>query len=111
MPVASQISSLIRQLCSEGGFDSSGIAAVRGEDVPELAYFEQWIEQGRAGEMEYLKQRDEQGRLKRAALNRAAPWAKSVIVVARNFNAPQPYSTELPDRRRGWISRYAWTTD
>src|SRR5215467_9278009 len=97
VPVASAISSLINRLCSEAGFDSSGVAAVRGEDLPELAYFEQWIAQGRAGEMEYLKQRDEQGRLKRGALDRAAPWAKSVIVVARNFNAPHPYSTELPD--------------
>ncbi len=111
MPIAFQISSLIRRLCSESGFDSSGIAAVRGEDLPELAYFEQWIEQGRAGEMEYLKQRDDQGRLKRAALDRAAPWARSVIVVARNFNAPRPYSTESPNPRRGWISRYAWSAD
>ena len=111
MPGISEISLLLRRLCSEAGFDSSGIAAVRAEDWPELGYFEQWIAQGRAGEMEYLKQRDEQGRLKRASLGRAAPWAKSVVVAARNYNAPHPYSTESADPARGWISRYAWTAD
>src|SRR5947209_16864636 len=82
MPVASDISALVRQFCSEAGFEASGVAAVRPEDLPELAYFERWIEEGRAGEMEYLKKRDEQGRLKRSSLEYAAPWAKSVIVVA-----------------------------
>ena len=105
------ISSAIHRLCSQAGFDSSGVAAVRAEDWPELAYFEQWIAQGRAGEMEYLKQRDDRGRLKRGSLDRTAPWAKSVIVVARNYNAPQPYSTDCSDPARGWISRYAWTSD
>src|SRR5215470_4590184 len=85
--VATDISALIRQLCRDAGFDASGVAAVRPEDLPELAYFEQWVEEGRAGEMDYLKKRDEQGRLKRGALDRAAPWARSVTVVACNYNA------------------------
>jgi epoxyqueuosine reductase len=111
MLAGNQIAALIRQICLEAGFDSSGVAAVRAEDVPELTYFKQWIEQGRAGEMEYLKQRDQHGRLKRASLERAVPWARSVIVVAKNYNAPQAYSTEATEPGRGWISRYAWTAD
>jgi epoxyqueuosine reductase len=55
-----------------------------------------------------MKARDEQGRLKREALRNAAPWARSVIVCALNYNTAQPYSTEVNDRERGWISRYAW---
>ena len=99
----------IKQLALDAGFDAAGIAGVRAEDLPELAYFEEWIERGHAGEMEYLKKRDEQGRLKRASLDRAAPWAKSVIVCAVNYNAPFPYSTEFSGPDRGWISRYAWS--
>ncbi|MGH9650896.1 MAG: tRNA epoxyqueuosine(34) reductase QueG, partial [Terriglobales bacterium] len=74
----------------------------------ELAYFPEWIASGRAGEMEYLKARDEHGRLKRAAVRHAAPWARSVVVCALNYNTGQPYSTERSDPARGWISRYAW---
>lgn len=99
----------MKQLARQAGFDAAGIAGVRAEDLPELAYFEEWIERGHAGEMEYLKKRDEQGRLKRGALDRTAPWAKSVIVCAANYNAPFPYSTELNDPQHGWISRYAWS--
>ena len=102
-------SGLVKRLALQAGFDAAGIAGVRAEDLPELAYFEGWIERGHAGEMEYLKRRDEQGRLKRAALDRAAPWAKSVIVCALNYNPPHPYSTDLYDSERGWISRYAWS--
>ncbi len=78
------------------------------ETLRELAYFPEWIAAGRAGEMNYMKARDELGRLKRAALRHAAPWARSVVVCALNYNTDQPYSTECPDAARGWISRYAW---
>ena len=113
MPAFSATSDLIRNLAGQAGFEAAGVAGVRPEDLPELAYFEEWIERGHAGEMEYLKKRDEQGRLKRAALDRAAPWAKSVIVCALNYNAPHPYSTEFAVEehapQHGWISRYAWS--
>jgi epoxyqueuosine reductase len=61
--------------------------------------------------MKYLEARDEQGRLKRASLAHAAPWARSVVVCAINYNTAQPYSTQVPDedaQGRGWISRYSW---
>jgi epoxyqueuosine reductase len=87
MPVTAT-SQLIRDFALRAGFDAAGIAGVRAEDLPELEYFEKWIERGYAGEMDYMKKRDEQGRLKRGALDRAAPWARSVIVCARNYNAP-----------------------
>src|SRR6267154_828179 len=58
--------------------------------------------------MKYLEARDDQGRLKRASITHAAPWARSVVVYAINYNTTQPYSTQTPDSGRGWISRYAW---
>ncbi|HZU21297.1 MAG TPA: tRNA epoxyqueuosine(34) reductase QueG [Terriglobales bacterium] len=109
MALHAMTSDSVKRLALEGGFDAAGVAGVRPEDRPELAYFEQWIEHGHAGEMEYLKKRDEYGRLKRAALDRAAPWAKSVIVCASNYNAAYPYSVECAESDRGWISRYAWS--
>ena len=100
------IAALVKQAAQESGFDLAGVAPVT--DAPELAHFAPWIEAGRAGEMHYMKARDEQGRLKREALRNAAPWARSVIVCALNYNTSQPYSTQVNDRERGWISRYAW---
>ncbi len=97
----------IKASAAELGFDLCGISPV-GE-FRELEYFPQWIAEGRAGEMDYLAKRNDEGQLKRAALANVAPWAKSVIVCAINYNSAHPYSTEVPDPTRGWISRYAWT--
>ena len=59
--------------------------------------FLDWIAAGHAGEMKYLESRDDQGELKRASLARVAPWAKSVIVCAINYNTAHPYSTQVHD--------------
>jgi epoxyqueuosine reductase len=105
---ASSLSALVKQAAYAAGFELAGVAPVSEDTLRELAYFPEWIAAGRAGEMEYLKARDQHGRLKRAALRHAAPWARSVVVCALNYNTDQPYSTECPDPARGWISRYAW---
>ena len=75
----------------------AGLAAVR--QFCELNVFPEWIADGRHGEMKYMEARDEAGELKRAALARVAPWARSVIVCAINYNTAQPYSTQT-DRRK-----------
>jgi epoxyqueuosine reductase len=100
------ITSVVTKAAKDAGFDLAGIAPV--EDSRELEYFPLWIADGHAGEMKYLSARDEQGRLKRASLAHGAPWARSVVVCAINYNTAQPYSTQMNDRDRGWISRYAW---
>ncbi len=97
----------VKHIARSQGFDLAGVSAV-GE-FRELAAFPEWIARGRAGEMKYLEARNERGELKRAALKNAAPWARSVIVCALNYNSAEPYSTELHDSSRGWISRYAWS--
>ena len=58
-----------------------------------------------------MEARDERGDLKRASLARVAPWARSVIVCAINYNTANPYSTQVHDPTRGWISRYAWSRE
>jgi epoxyqueuosine reductase len=104
-----QIADMTKQAALDAGFDLLGIAPVR--DFPELDHFPKWIADGHAGEMKYMEARDETGRLKRASLRSAVPWARSVIVCAMNYNTAQPYSTQLSDPQRGWISRYAWSRD
>jgi epoxyqueuosine reductase len=99
----------IKDLAREAGFDLCGVATVR--DFGELRAFPDWIANGHHGEMKYMEARDEAGQLKRAALARVAPWARSVIVCAINYNTAQPYSTQTAGSTRGWISRYAWSEE
>jgi len=102
----SEITTRIKSFALETGFDLAGIAPVR--DFPELEHFPAWVAAGHAGEMKYLEARDEFGTLKRSSLQTVAPWARSVIVCAINYNTAHPYSTQFKESERGWISRYAW---
>ncbi len=103
------LESIVKQAAHGAGFDLAGIAPAT--DSPELKAFPEWIAAGHAGEMKYMKSRDEQGALKRASLARVAPWARSVVVCAINYNTDHPYSTAMQDPTRGWISRYAWSRE
>jgi epoxyqueuosine reductase len=96
----------IKQFARDAGFDLCGIAPIR--QFGELASFPAWIASGHHGEMKYMESRDQAGELKRASLVRVAPWARSVIVCAVNYNTEQPYSTQSGNPSQGWISRYAW---
>jgi epoxyqueuosine reductase len=55
-----------------------------------------------------MEKRTEDGDLRRASAKNSASWARSVVICALNYNTANPYSTEVADSRRGWISRYAW---
>lgn len=98
--------------CSKSvGFNLCGVVSLNDESFEELAHFPGWIDDGRAGEMEYLKSRNESGELKRAHWKNAVPWARTAIVCALNYNSATPYSIENPDKSKGWIARYAWFAD
>jgi epoxyqueuosine reductase len=103
----------IAALAQEAGFSKAGIAPVPSPaekaDYPELGHFEPWIELGHAGEMQYLKRRDEANRLLRSSLRIAVPWVRSVIVCAANYNADAPKSIDPAAPQSAWIARYAWT--
>jgi epoxyqueuosine reductase len=101
------VSSELKKLALQAGFDLAGIAGVA--DTPEHRFFPNWIAQGNAGEMKYLEARNDSNDLKRASLANAAPWARSVLVCALNYNTDQPYSTHAGSPTQGWISRYAWS--
>jgi epoxyqueuosine reductase len=66
------VATLAGRSAREAGFDAAGVAGVRDAAGPdaaqEAARFTAWVEAGRAGEMEYLKRRDEAGTLIRSGL-------------------------------------------
>src|SRR5882757_3551710 len=109
----------LRERAAEAGFDAAGVASVGvinsapdpGDDTAQLDAdrFAAWVSAGRAGEMEYLKRRDEQGVLLRSGVQVAMPWARSVIVCALNYNAAGPLSIDSAFSGSGWIARYAWS--
>jgi epoxyqueuosine reductase len=114
----SDLPTRIKQCARAAGFDLCGIAPVR--DFAELRVFPAWIADGKHGEMKYMEARnnearnnDAAGELKRASLAGVAPWARSVIVCAINYNTAHPYSTQAQpeEASRGWISRYAWSRE
>src|SRR5882757_8125926 len=90
------------------GFDLAGIAALDTAEEQGSEYLEQWIAAGHAGEMDYLKRRNEDGALLRSQVQAAIPWARSVIVCAASYNAPGPLSIDPAPPSSGWIARYAW---
>ena len=104
----------LQKQAQHAGFDSAGVAAVdvaesgAGDQV-DAERFAAWVAAGRAGEMDYLKRRDEQGVLLRSAVQVAMPWARSVIVCALNYNASGPLSIDTASPDTGWIARYAWS--
>lgn len=98
----------VSEQARELGFDLCGVAPAYAFE--ELANYSAWLDRGYAGEMDYL--RDPRRCDPRAVLE----GARSLIVVALNYNSAQPYSTEQAgvqdrDALRGWISRYAWGDD
>jgi epoxyqueuosine reductase len=104
---------MVRGLALTEGFDLAEIASFRedsdsAEDL-EATRFTAWIEAGHAGEMEYLKRRDERGEMLRSRVRVAMPWARSILVCAMNYNAPGPRSTDKASADSGWIARYAWS--
>ena len=104
-------------LCDQArcvGFDLCGIAPVNNPAgiFEELQHLPEWLDRGHAGEMNYLRD------ARRADPSLAMDGARSIIVVALNYNSAYPYSTEAEaslrnnaDSPHGWISRYAWGDD
>jgi epoxyqueuosine reductase len=105
----------VRAAALREGFDVAGVgaapAAVDGDGKLTAERFTGWVEAGRAGEMEYLKRRNQAGELLRASARVAMPWARSVVVCAINYNGQGPRSVEPANADRGWIARYAWNGD
>lgn len=103
----------VQKQATDAGFDTAGIAGVYGAESEigqvDAQRFASWVDAGRAGEMEYLKRRNEQGVLLRSGVEVAMPWARSVVVCAVNYNGDGPRSIDPAEQNTGWIARYAWS--
>ena len=96
----------IKELAQACGFELAGITAAL--PIDDFDRFQAWRAEGMAGEMAYLT--DRRGDLRGDPRN-LLPEAKSVVCVGKLYNTDHPHSTEMTERKRGWISRYAWGAD
>jgi epoxyqueuosine reductase len=99
----------IRESALGAGFHLMGIAEATDGGSAEGKRFAAWVEAGHAGEMEYLKRRDEAGTLIRKGVRVAIPWARSVVVCALNYASEEVLSVDGAPSGAGWIGRYAWS--
>jgi len=74
MTFAEEIAQAAKLAATEAGFDLAGIAPVRPEDLPSSAPLFEWVDAGRAGEIEISGVTHGNGDLRRASAMNAAPW-------------------------------------
>ncbi len=96
----------IRELARACGFELAGVT--RASPTRDFTRYADWVADGFAGEMGYL--RDHRAALRDDARN-LLPAARSVICVGKIYNTPAPYSTSFDEPDRAWIARYAWGDD
>ena len=108
-PAPASLQQIVQRLALAAGFARGAIAPAGARESAHHEYFQQWIEQGHAGEMDYLKRRNAAGELVRSSLGAAVPWARSVIVCAAPYGGDAPRSIDPALNGAGWIARYAWS--
>ena len=99
------IAAQIKQRAREIGFDLVGIASA----LPSRwgGYLRDWLDQGQAGEMQYLANRVEERTQPQVYL----PGAQSVVCVAINYHVPLEAVPTEQRGRHGRIARYALGDD
>src|SRR5881296_1996739 len=95
----------VKRKALELGFDLVGIAPA--EPSPRRQYVRQWIDEGRAGSMDYMARRFEE----RTDPATYLPAARSVLCVAMNYHVPLEPPPEQEPRYYGRIARYALGDD
>ena len=95
----------IHQRATELGFELVGITPAAQSET--IARYRQWIKNGYAGKMDYLKRHLPL----KADVRQLLTEAKSVISLAMNYYTLDPPKALAGDPARGQISRYAWGDD
>ena len=101
----STLTQQIQARAHELGFERIGIIpAARSETI---ARYREWLENGYAGKMHYLKRHLPL----KTDVRQLLTEAKSVISLAMNYYTVEPPKAFATDPGRGQISRYAWGDD
>jgi epoxyqueuosine reductase QueG len=101
----------LRQWALEAGFHEAGVVALPYENAArDGARFEEWMQAGSAGTMDYLARANESGERLRKNIAIPFPWARTAIVCLASYHADQPRSTGPAPEGAGWIARYAWSS-
>ena len=101
----------VRDLALEAGFAEAGVVELpHPNQTRDASRYEDWVNAGRTGTMNYLTRTNEHGELVRAHVAIPFPWARSAIVCFANYHSAQPLSTDPVTADKGWIARYAWTS-
>jgi epoxyqueuosine reductase len=95
----------VRAAARELGFDLVGIASAQPSRYRE--YLRQWLDDGRAGTMDWLGREFE----KRGDPSAYLPGCKSVVCVALNYNVPIEKLSAEESRWHGRVARYAMGDD
>ena len=100
----SALSLRIKEEARRLGFELVGMSAVT--PAPHEQSFAQWLREGFAGKLDYMKRTE----YLRRDPHTLVPWAVSIISVGMNYHTS--FSRPEPSREpKGWISRYAWGDD
>src|SRR5437773_206909 len=99
-----QLAAEVKNVARRLGFDLVGIAAASPSAYRQ--YFRDWLDAGRAGEMDYLHRRFDE----RTDPATYLPGARSVICVALNYHVPLESPTQSPEHG-GRVARYALGED
>jgi epoxyqueuosine reductase len=91
----------VKSMALECGFELAGVTPAL--PLTEAGYYQQWVQDGYAGEMRYLV--DHRAEVRNDP-RRLLASAKSILCVGKLYNGPQPDSPEMAA-----ISRYAWGED
>jgi len=104
---------LVKNTALSLGFSRVGIAEVC--DLPDdEAALRRWVDAGMHGQMAWMAE----DVARRSDPRLVVPGAKSVIVLALDYDTAQPRTRQVdlhgdgsPEQQRGWVSRYAWGDD
>ena len=101
----------VRALAMDAGFSDAGLVALpHANETLDATRFTDWIHEGRAGSMNYLTRRDEDGNLVRSRVAIPFPWARSAIVCLTQYDDSHPRSVNEAPPDAAWIARYAWSS-
>jgi epoxyqueuosine reductase len=95
----------IKDKARQLGFALAGVTTP--EPPPHYKTFENWLDEGRHGEMKYLA--DERSRLRRADPKLILPECKSILVLGIPYTPPPPLAEGSGERGR--LASYAWGDD